>query len=324
MTDFLLLKQLHKMVKDIRRPRLIFDKGICVRGYFRPYMSLSDYTKAKIFDNITEITPVKARFSSMLGDCGTADTIRNIKGFSVKFCTGEKDFDLITHNLPVFFINDPEKILSLRNALTKNNSFDGINDTRFWQFAVDNTESINCIMHLFSNEGISDSFINIYWYSANTYIWKNKNEDKYLVRLKWKPICGDDKKCAGVNAGKKMNRVFAEFMAGFDPDIAMDGIRESISDGNFPAFELQAQILDFKYSSHPDYIRHTLWWNENINVPLSVGLLKITDAENREEEDSYDFAPGNTIDGIELCSDNFSEVADYLCRISSAERGGAK
>lgn len=324
MTDFLLLKQLHEMVKDVRKPRLIFDKGICAEGYFRPYMSFSDYTEAKIFDDINEITPVKARFSSMLGDWGTADTIRNIKGFSVKFCTDENYFDLITHNLPVFFINEPDKILMLRNALTKNNSFDGINNAVFWQFAVDNTESINCILHFFSNEGISASFINIYWYSANTYIWKNKNGDRFLVRFKWKPVYDGYRKYRESDMRKKMNRVFAEFMAGFDPDIAVDGVREAVSSGNFPAFELQAQILDFKYSAHPDYIRHTLWWNENINVPVSVGLLKITDAKNYENEDEYDFAPGNTIDGIELCPDNFSEVADYLCRISIAERGGTK
>lgn len=321
MTDFLLLEKIHKMIVEIPKPRLLHRKGICARGFFRPYMSFEEYTEAELFRNSGESTPVTVRFSAMLGDGGTADTRRNIKGMAVKFHCAEKECDLICHSLPVFFINDTKYILKLAEAFTRRNAFDGINSRTLWQLAVENPESVNCILRLFSHEGLVDSFIYSKWHSTDTYIWKNINEKKLMVRYRWVPVL--EYKEEYELGRRSMSRVSGEFMAGFDPDKAHEELEEAVMNGRFPSFELQAQIMDCNDKANSDYLKRTLCWDESVNKPVSIGLMKITETFNEENssEKYLCFAPGNTIKGIDLCRDEISNVIDYVYKISAAERG---
>ncbi|MFQ8603111.1 MAG: catalase [Anaerovoracaceae bacterium] len=322
MADFLFLEQLNKIMRQVPRPRLMYKKGIGAKGFFKPYMTFRDYTKAEIFQSADEIFPVKVRFSSMFGERGTSDTVRNIKGFSVRFCTEESKYDLICQSLPVYFINDEEKFFKLMGAFSKDYPFDGINSKNLWSFLIENPESVNCIVRLFSSRGLVESYTDIKWYSVNTYVWENEKGKKFLVRYKWKPA--QNKKIDEIADKKRpMDRVFAEFMAGFDPDIASDTLKRNMEEGDFPSFELFVQIVDYKFISHPNYLKRTVCWNDNINPPVKVGILKLTDVikEHGESGDSDCFAPGNIIPGISLCEDEFSKVMDYAHKIGGIERG---
>ena len=41
------------------------------------------------------------------GESGRADTVRDPRGFAVKFYTEEGNWDLVGNNTPIFFIRDP-------------------------------------------------------------------------------------------------------------------------------------------------------------------------------------------------------------------------
>ncbi|MDO4485388.1 MAG: catalase [Bacillota bacterium] len=320
MTDFLLLEKIHKMIVEMPKPRLMFRKGICMKGYFKPYMSFEEYTTAEVFCNTEASFPVTARFSAMLGDAGSADTVRNIKGFAVKLHCRRQEHDIVSQNIPVYFINDASKFPGLKDALTRRYVFDGVNSTRLWQFAVDNPETINCILRLYSYYGIADSFTDINWFCMNTYLWINSSGGKKLIRYRWKPLIYAEGDSAEISRCK--SRVSAEFMAGFDPDKAMEEVEGRISTGGFPAFELQVQILDHKYISHPEYTKKTICWNEAMVRPVTAGVLKLTKLIKEDEEDrGISFAPGNIIDGIELYRDELSGIMDHSHRLSAAERG---
>jgi catalase len=43
------------------------------------------------------------------GELGSADTVRDQRGFAIKFYTGEGNYDLVGNNTPVFFVRDPQK-----------------------------------------------------------------------------------------------------------------------------------------------------------------------------------------------------------------------
>lgn len=322
MTDFLFLERLNNAVKQIPMPRLMHKKGLGAKGFFKPYMSFGDYTRAEIFQSPEEAFPVSVRFSSMLGEKGTADTVRNIKGLSVKFHADEGDYDLICQSLPVYPINSGEKFFEMMEAFSKFQPFDGINSEKLWSFAVKNPEALNCIIRLFSCRGLVDSYTEIDWYSVNTYLWENRSGKRFLVRYRWTPV-KDEAEEEGCDKARAMDRIFAEFTAGFDPDVSGDRLRRQVEERNFPAFELSVQIADYKFISHPHYLKRTICWNDNIHSPVKAGLLKLTDmAEGGDEScDSCCFAPGNTISGIELCEDEFSGVMDYAHKIGGAERG---
>ena len=61
-------------------------------------------------------TPVFVRFSTVQGSRGSADTVRDVRGFAIKFYTGEGNYDLVGNNMPVFFIQDAIKFPDLIHA----------------------------------------------------------------------------------------------------------------------------------------------------------------------------------------------------------------
>lgn len=320
MTDFLLLEQLHRMIKEIPRPRLMFNKGISVKGFFRPYMSFSDYTKSSIFGNIDEITPVDVRFSSMMGDRGTADTLRNIKNMSVKFRGKDGNHDMICSSLPVSFINDKDKLLDMFNIFHIRRYFDGINKKAFWRFVIENPEALNCAVHLFSYEGISDSFIYIKWYSVYNAVWCNKNGDRWLVRYKWMPVYEDGRSCG--TQKKICNRNYAEFAAGFEPDIALNELETRIRKKNYPALELYVQTLSIKGCIEPSLLDGTLMWDERKAPYMSAGMMILDEIHLENDfENTVSFAPGSDTEGISLYRTELADIMDYMCRIEEVERG---
>lgn len=41
------------------------------------------------------------------GESGSADTVRDPRGFAVKFYTEDGNWDLVGNNTPIFFVRDP-------------------------------------------------------------------------------------------------------------------------------------------------------------------------------------------------------------------------
>jgi catalase len=86
---------------------LFYYKG--AHGYFEVTADVTKYCKAKFLDTVGKRTPVFARFSTVGGEKGSADSERDPRGFAVKFYTEEGNYDMTGNNTPVFFIRDPMK-----------------------------------------------------------------------------------------------------------------------------------------------------------------------------------------------------------------------
>lgn len=320
MTDFLMLEELHKMIKEMPKPRLMFRKGVSVRGFFRPYMSLADYTKAALFKSLDEITPVTVRFSSMLGDAGAADTARNIKEMDVKFKTAEGDYDMLCQSLPVFFAGSAEGLLTFLQKFSGKQGFGRMERSVFWRFVLEHPETANCMLRLFSKEGLCASFIYTKWYSVNNMIWQNACGERFLVRYRWLPVLDEVQAFDGKDSCLTPN--YAEFMAGYDPDTAAAGLCRRIETGEFPCYALHIQMAS---PQEEDCFHPTLLWDEEKHPYINVGIMKLTRIceDQRNECDLLGFAPGNTVEGIELHRDGFSEFMDYIYKVESLERGDA-
>ena len=65
------------------------------------------YTKAGLFNGFHTETDIFVRFSTSLGLRGSADTVRDPRGFGIKFYTPAGNYDILNLNFPIFFINDP-------------------------------------------------------------------------------------------------------------------------------------------------------------------------------------------------------------------------
>ena len=87
--------------------RVVHAKGYGAHGSFCVTKDLTRYTKAKVFGEVGKKTLLFARFSTVGGESGSADTVRDPRGFSLKFYTEEGNWDLVGNNTPIFLSVTP-------------------------------------------------------------------------------------------------------------------------------------------------------------------------------------------------------------------------
>ena len=85
--DFHLREKLFHFDHERIPERVVHARGFGAHGYFENYESLSDITKADIFQRAGEKTPAFVRFSTVAGNKGSADLARDVRGFAVKLYT---------------------------------------------------------------------------------------------------------------------------------------------------------------------------------------------------------------------------------------------
>jgi catalase len=107
LADTVYLEKISQFDREKIPERVFHAKGAGAFEYFVPYKSFAPLTKAKFLQDPEKATPVFTRFSIAGGSAGGADTVRDIRGFAVKFYTEEGNYDLISNNVPVFPLRDP-------------------------------------------------------------------------------------------------------------------------------------------------------------------------------------------------------------------------
>lgn len=93
-SDFHLIDKLGHFDRERIPERVVHAKGGGAHGFFKVTHDVTKYTKAKLFDTVGKETPIFARFSTVAGERGAADTERDprgklclILGFAIKFYT---------------------------------------------------------------------------------------------------------------------------------------------------------------------------------------------------------------------------------------------
>jgi catalase len=85
-------------------------------GSFSQFQALpnSYQTSTDMLSQVGKKTKCIARFSTVGGEKGSADSARDPRGFSVKFYTDEGNWDWVFNNTPIFFLRDPSKFPIVR------------------------------------------------------------------------------------------------------------------------------------------------------------------------------------------------------------------
>ena len=100
--------------------RVVHAKGWGAHGEFVPTKDMSKYTLAGLFTKVGKKFRTLVRFSTVAGGRDSADTVRDPRGFAVKFYTDEGIHDIVCNNTPVFFIRDPMKFPDFIHSQKKN------------------------------------------------------------------------------------------------------------------------------------------------------------------------------------------------------------
>jgi catalase len=160
--------------------RVVHAKGAGAHGYFEVTHDVTKYTKAKFLNTVGKRTPVFVRISTVGGEKGSSDAVRDVRGFSIKHYTEDGIYDMVGNNTPIFFIRDPEKFPDFIHTQKRNPQTNLKDPDAFWDFASLVPESVHQFSFLFSDRGIPASYRHMHGFSSHT--WKVSTADS-AIRL---------------------------------------------------------------------------------------------------------------------------------------------
>ncbi len=235
------------------------------------FESAEDVTCAGILTDTSRETPVFVRFSTVQGSRGSADTVRDVRGFAVKFYTEEGNWDIVGNNIPVFFIQDAIKYPDFVHAVKPephNEVPQGQSaHNNFWDFVYLHPEATHMYMWAMSDRGIPRSYRMMQGFGVNTFTLINKKGERQFVKFHFTPELGVH------------SFVWDEALklAGQDPDFHRKDLWEAIENGAYPKWKFGIQTIpeakqhDFEF----DILDATKVWPEE-QVPVRyIGELEL-------------------------------------------------
>ena len=299
--DFLFFDKLMHFDRERTPERVAHARGFGVHGNFQVYQSMKPYTKAGFLQNPSASTPVFVRFSTNHGGRGSIDTSRDLRGFAVKFYTDEGNWDLLSLNLPVFFVNDAQKFVDSHHAANPDPRTDmptsSAAQDNFWDFVANNQESAHFIMWLMSDRTLPRSWRMMEGHAINSYRFINDQGTSRFVRFQWKPVLG-------------VHSLLQEeslIIGGLDADFHRRDIYEAIQRGIYPEYEFGVQMIEEEneHAYEFDVLDPTKLWPEEIVPVHYIGKLTLNrNVDNffAETEQSV-FDPTNLVPGIGFSND---------------------
>jgi len=238
--DFILREKITHFDHERIPERIVHARGSAAHGFFECYRPLGEVTQASIFAEKGKRTPVFARFSTVIGERGSPDTPRDVRGFAVKFYTDEGNWDLVGNNIPVFFIQDAMKFPDLVHAAKPEPHF-GLpqaataHDT-FWDFVSLMPESTHVLMWAMSDRALPRSLRMMQGFGVHTFRFVNAKGKSTFVKFHWSPKLGTHSLVWEESAK----------ICGADPDFHRRDLWEAIEAGEFPEWELGVQLFSEK------------------------------------------------------------------------------
>lgn len=298
--DFHLREKIMRFDHERIPERAVHARGAAAHGVFEATEDISKICRADFLKKGTK-TPVFVRFSTVGGSRGSADTVRDVRGFATKFYTKEGNFDLVGNNIPVFFIQDgikfPDLVHSVKpephNEIPQASS---AHDT-FYDFCGLTPESTHMLMWLLSDRAIPRSYGTMEGFGVHTFRMINDQGKSKFVKFHWKPV-------GGVHS---LVWDEAQKLIGKDPDFHRRGLWDQIEDGQFPEWELGIQVVDDKDEMKFDFdlLDSTKIIPEEL-VPVKI-IGKLTLNRNPDnyfaETEQVAFCTNNLVSGIDATND---------------------
>ena len=290
--DHYLLEKLAHFNRERIPERVVHAKAAGAHGTLTITNDVTRYTKAKLFSAVGKQTPMFGRFSTVAGEKGSADTVRDVRGFALKFYTEEGNWDLVGNNTPVFFIRDAIKFPDFIHTQKRDPQTNTRPPTPQWDFWSQVPESLHQVTILFSDRGIPKGIPYVNGYGSHTYSFINADDERFWIKFHFKTQQGIQ--C--------MPQAEADKLAGQDPDYHTRQLFESIERGEYPKWTMYVQIM-------PEAEAETYRWNPfdltkvwpHGDYPLiEVGVMELNrNPENYfAEVEQAAFSPANVVPGI--------------------------
>ena len=287
LADHYLVQKMAQFNRERVPERVVHANGSGAFGHFEATHDVSAYTRAQVFTPGT-VTPMLARFSTVAGERGAADTQRDPRGFALKFYTEQGNWDMVGNNTPVFFMRDPSKFQDfIHSQKRRADSFLRDNNMQ-WDYWSLSPESAHQVAWLMGDRGLPKSWRNMDGYSSHAYSWRNAGGERFWVKYHFKTDQGAD----------FLTQDEGDAMAGQDSEHHKRDLREAIDRGEFPSWTMHVQVMPFAdaadYRFNPFDLTKT--WPHGDYPLIPVGKMTL------------DRNPDNYIAQIESASFDVSNV----------------
>ncbi|KAB1064722.1 catalase [Salibacter halophilus] len=300
--DYQLVEKLAHQNRERIPERVVHAKGWGAQGTFTVTNDISKYTKAKLFSEVGKKTEVLARFSTVAGEKGAADTERDVRGFSLKFYTEEGNWDMVGNNTPVFFIRDGYKFPDFIRTQKRHPKTNLRNPTAMWDFWSQVPESLHQVTILMSDRGLPQTPMHMNGYGSHTFSFWNDEGERYWVKFHFKTEQGHD----------FYTDEEAEKITGKTREKYQEELFNSIEKRNYPKWKLKVQIMPEKDAEKVPYNPFDLTrvWPHDDYPLIEVGELEL----NKNPDNYFQYienaaySPSNIVPGIAFSPDKMLQA----------------
>ena len=261
--DHYLLQKMARFNRERVPERVVHAKGGGAHGFFEVTEDVREWCKADFLSSVGKRTPVFARFSQVAGELGSADTVRDPRGFALKFYTDEGNYDLVGNNTPVFFIRDPSKFSDFIHSQKRMADTNRRSTDAQWDFWTLSPESAHQVTILMSDRGTPHSWRHMNGYGSHTFMWVNRDGERFWVKYHLKTVQGVE----------NFTDAEARSMASQDPDHHLRDLFDAIERGDAPEWRLELQVMPFEdardYRFNPFDV--TKVWPHADYPPVTIG-----------------------------------------------------
>ncbi|MFB9862775.1 catalase [Rufibacter immobilis] len=322
MENYQFLEKMSHFDRERVPERVVHARGAGAHGVFEAYGTVGDepiakYTRAKLFQEKGKQTPVFVRFSTVGHGGHSPETLRDPRGFAVKFYTEDGNWDLVGNNLKIFFIRDALKFPDLIHSQKPDPVTNIQSGERIFDFIASTPESTHMATFLFSPWGIPANYRQMQGSGVNTYKWVNADGEAVLVKYHWEPLQGI----------RNLTQAEAQDIQGKNFNHATQDLFEAIKEGNYPQWELLVQIMSD--DEHPeldfDPLDDTKLWPREQFPWLPVGKMTLNrNPENYfAEVEQAAFGTGVLVDGLDFSDDKMLQGRTFSYSDTQRYRVGA-
>ncbi|MCY3670587.1 MAG: catalase [Alphaproteobacteria bacterium] len=288
-----LIEKLARFNRERIPERVVHAVGSGAYGVFEvTNPDAARWTRMRMFAKAGKRTEVFARFSTFAGSRGAADTVRDPRGFAVKFYTEDGNWDLAGNNTPVFFIRDPLKFPDLIHSQKTDPHSNRQEADNAWDFFSHSPEATHQFTWLFGDRGLPRSWRHMNGYGSHTFQWINAAGERVWVKFHFKTDQGV--KCLTAEEAARI--------AGEEPRHLQHDLYRAIERGDYPSWTLKVQVMPeidaVEYRMDPFDL--TKVWPHKDYPPMEVGRLtlnRLPDNYFAEVEQSA-FDPGHMVPGV--------------------------
>nr|XP_034196102.1 catalase [Osmia lignaria] len=295
--DYVYLDEMSHFDRERIPERVVHAKGAGAFGYFEVTNDITKYSKASVFSQVGKRTPIAVRFSSVGGESGSADTVRDPRGFAVKFYTEDGIWDLVGNNTPIFFVKDPIFFPSFIHT-QKRNPVTHLKDAdMFWDFLSLRPESTHQVLFLFSDRGIPDGHRHMNGYGSHTFKLVNANNEVVYCKFHYKT----DQGIKNIPVDK------AAELSASDPDYSIRDLYNAIASHRYPTWSFSIQVMtpsqakNFKWN--PFDVTKVWPHKEFPLIPVGKLVLDRNPENYFADVEQIAFDPAHMIPGIEPSPD---------------------